>query len=249
MRARWVVAAILAGGTATSLEAQQIQISKDNKTIAISTSDEAAAVADTAVVSVGFQTFGKDEAGTYADASRTSNAIVAALLQAGVPKDAIESQNQGLHPLGAGSDEDKARYAQGIRFSFSQDWRVTLAAGQPAKVLQIAIAAGANDSGNVDWQLKHDDALQAEAAGKALAHARDIAASMAKGLGVQLGPLVYASNQTPPRGIFANNGFGNVEEQNRAMASMVARQKTEPLAMQPQRITKSATVYAVFAIE
>ncbi len=240
---------IFSAAMVLSVAAQQIQINKENKTIAISTSDEAAAVADIAVVSLGFQSFGKDEAGTYADASRTSNAIVAALLQAGVPKDAIESQGQGLHPLGPGNDEDKARYAQGIRFSFSQAWRVTLPAGLAAKVLQIAIAAGANDSGNVDWQLQHDDALQAEAAAKALAHARDIAASMAKGLGVQLGPLVYASNQTPPRGIFASSGFGGVETQTLRMADSVAQQKVEPLALQPQRITKSATVYAVFAIE
>lgn len=239
----------LALGVAFPLSAQQIQISKENKTIAISTSDEASAVADTAVVTVGFQIFGKDQPSTYAEASRTSNAVVSSLLQAGVPKEAIESTGQGLHPLGANTEEDKARYAQGLRFAFTQDWRVTLPASDAAKVLQISIAAGANDSGNVDWQLKHDDALQAEAAAKALAHAREIAASMAKGLGAHLGALVYASNQTPPRGNFANNGFGNVEIPATVMAEMMARQKGEPLAIEPQRITKSATVYAVFAIE
>ena len=234
---------------AGSLTAQQILISKENKTIAISTSDEASALADTAVVNIGFQSFGRDQQATYADASRSSNAIVAALTEAGVPKDAVESTGQGLHPLGPDNDEDKARYAQGLRFAFSQDWRVTVPAADAAKVLHIAIGAGANNSGNVDWQLKHEDALQAEAAAKALEHAREIANSMAKGLGVKLGGLVYASNQTPPRGIFAANGFGNVELQTQAMAAVIARQKAAPLAIQPERISKSATVYAVFAIE
>ncbi len=38
------------------LSAQQIQISQQNKTIAISTSDDASALADTAVITVGFST-------------------------------------------------------------------------------------------------------------------------------------------------------------------------------------------------
>jgi hypothetical protein len=40
--------------------AQTIQINRDNKTIAISTTDEATATADIAAVTVGFQIFGPD---------------------------------------------------------------------------------------------------------------------------------------------------------------------------------------------
>jgi uncharacterized protein YggE len=78
-------------------------------------------------------------------------------------------------------------------------------------VLHLAITSGANNSGGIEWQLEHDDTLQAEAAKKALEHARQIATKMAEGLGTKLGALVYASNQTPPRGIFAGMGFGSVE--------------------------------------
>ena len=248
---RWVEASVL-GMMAVAvlpMQAQQIQISKENRTIAISTSDEASAVADTAVITIGFEIFGKEQQETYADAARISNAIVTALTQAGMPKEAIESTDQGLHPFGPDNDENKARYAQGMRFQFAQDWRLTVSAGVAPRVLQMAISAGANNSGNIDWQLKQDDALQAEAAAKALAHAREIAASMAKGLGTQLGGLVYASNQTPPRGLFANSGFGNVELRTESAAERVTVKKADPLAIAPQRIMRSATVYAVFAIE
>jgi uncharacterized protein YggE len=64
---------------ALPLTAQQIAISKENKTIAISTSDDASALADIAVVTVGFNSYGKDQDGTYADATKTSNAIISAL--------------------------------------------------------------------------------------------------------------------------------------------------------------------------
>jgi hypothetical protein len=229
--------------------AQQIQISQQNKTIAISTSDDASALADTAVVTVGFSSYGKDQDSTYASATKTSNAIFSALTAAGVPKDAITSTEQRLSPIDPNSNDDKTRYTEGLRFSFSQSWQVTVPATQAAAALHIAIAKGANNSGDIQWQLKHDDTLQAEAARKALQHAREIASQMAQGLGAKLGPLVYASNQTPPRGIFANMGFGNVAL-NTESASLEARMKNlAPLAITPERITKSATVYAVFAIE
>jgi len=68
------------------LTAQQIQISKDNKTISITTSGDAEALADTAVVTIGFESYGKDQNSTYADATRTSNTIIDALTTAGIPK-------------------------------------------------------------------------------------------------------------------------------------------------------------------
>jgi uncharacterized protein YggE len=233
---------------ALALPAQQIAISKDNKTIAITTSDNASALADTAVVSIGFIAYGKDQDGTYAEATRTSNAIVTALTSAGVSKEAIQSTDQNLGPLNPNSEEDKARYGQGLRFQFTQNWQVTVAAAQAASLLHLAILSGADNSGNIQWQLAHDDALEAEAAQKALQHAREVAERMAQGLGAKLGPLIYASNQTPPRGIFANMGFGNgLETQSAAMSAKMRNLK--PLAISPERIAKSATVYAVFAIE
>ena len=236
---------------ALPLTAQQIAISKENKTIAISTSDDASALADIAVVTVGFNSYGKDQDSTYASATQTSNAIIAALTTAGVPKDAIQSNSQSLSPISAYNDEDKARYAAGLRFGFEQSWHVTVPATQAANVLHIAITNGANNSGGIQWEMEHDDTLQAEAAKKALEHARQIAAKMAEGLGTKLGSLVYASNQTPPRGIFAGMGFGNMElTTNTAMATLgLQKPNLKPLAITPERITKSATVYAVFSIE
>jgi hypothetical protein len=245
------IAALLALTFTLPLTAQQIAISKENKTIAISTSDDASALADIAVVTVGFNSYGKDQDSTYASATQTSNAIIAALTTAGVPKDAIQSNSQSLSPLSAYNDEDKARYAAGLRFGFEQSWHVTVPATQAANVLHIAITNGANNSGGIQWEMEHDDTLQAEAAKKALEHARQIAAKMAEGLGTKLGSLVYASNQTPPRGIFAGMGFGNMElTTNTAMATLgLQKPNLKPLAITPERITKSATVYAVFSIE
>ena len=225
------------------LSAQQIQINKENKTIAITTTGDASAVADIAVVTVGFTTYGKDQDTTYADATRISNAIITSLKAASIPKDAIQSASQSLSAIQPNSDEDSSRYKQGLRFEFSQSWHVTVPADQASNVLHLTITSGANNSGGIDWQLKSDDALQAEAAQKALNHARAIAEHMAQGLGAKLGTLLYASNTIPV--------VGGIGPRMYSMASVGADKNInpEPLAISPNRITRSATVSAVFAIE
>jgi uncharacterized protein YggE len=231
------------------LSAQEIQISKDNKTISITATDEASAIADTAVISIGFNSFGRDQDATYAAATETSNAINSSITAAGVPKDAIQSEEQNLSPLNPDDFQNKSHYAEGMRFQFSQRWQVTVPADHAAQLLQLAITHGANNSGNIQWQLKSDETLQLEAAQKALHHARDIAEHMAQGLGAKVGILLYASNQTPVvTGFVRGFGIGPGASGN-TPGGVFRGVNLKPLAISPTRITRSATVYAVFSIE
>ena len=201
--------------------------------------------ADTAVVTIGFNTYGKDQDTTYADASKTSNAIINALTTSGVKKDAIQSTEQNLSAINPGNDEDARRYKTAYASSSPKAGASPSPPKMLAKLLHLAITSGANNSGNIDWQLKNDDALQAEAAAKALHHAREIATQMAQGLNTKLGSLLYASNQTP-----LNDGIGfDKRVRFSAITAPPPTPSVQPLAISPDRITRSATVYAVFAIE
>jgi uncharacterized protein YggE len=233
-------AALVLGAAAA--HGQAIQVSKDNRTIALTTTDTASSVADMADVSVGYQVYGNDEDSTYAEGSRISNAVMKALSAAGVKPEDIASTGQNLMPI---NDNDKARYSKGIRFELSQQWTVTTTAKNAASVLHTAVTAGANDSGNVNWKLSDPahDALEAEASAKALAHAKLIADRMASGLSIHLGPLVYASNQMPERPVtpmYAMAMGGSLRK---------APMPAQPLALSPQKVSLSATIYAVFAVE
>ncbi|HWZ50340.1 MAG TPA: SIMPL domain-containing protein [Granulicella sp.] len=219
---------------------QTIQVSKENRTIAVTTSDEAEALADRAKVTVGFTLYGSDQDQTYADATRTSGAIMKALRDSGIKPEAIESTEQSLSAI---DDNDKTRYNKGIRFVCSQRWVVTVPADRAADTLHAAITAGANNSGEVSWELADDRALEAEAATAALAHAQQIAERMAKGLNARLGPLVYASNQAPPR-----IGFYGLNTSAAAMSTN-SKANLKPLALRPAKISRSATIYAVFSLE
>ncbi|HEX3435989.1 MAG TPA: SIMPL domain-containing protein, partial [Pseudacidobacterium sp.] len=70
-------------------------------------------------------------------------------------------------------------------------------ADDAAKVLHVAVEAGANQSGQIDWQYRDMNGLQAKAAANTLVKAQAIAQQMAQGLNVKLAGLIFASNQAP----------------------------------------------------
>ena len=219
--------------------AQTITVGKDNKTVAVTVTDEAYVPADIATVTVGFIGYGSDQNQTYADATKVSNAIIDALHASGIKQDAIESASQSLTEI---DSEDKVRYARGLRYRFSQSWHVTVPADAAAETIHTAVTVGANDSGGIEWKLSNEEAAEAAAADKALAHAQKIAEQYVARLKNKLGPLVYVSNQVPQRSL-----FGSLMTQSAMVSSR--KQNLKPLAIVPEKITKSATVYAVFAIE
>jgi uncharacterized protein len=110
-------------------------------------------------------------------------------------------------------------------------------------VLDVAVKAGANQSGQMTWSVADQDALQAKAAKLALDRARQIAQQMAAGLNATLGPLVYASNEAPTR------GPQPLMRAQAMMAAAPAPKEVEPLSVSAQKVTASATVYAVFSIQ
>ncbi|HEX4068277.1 MAG TPA: SIMPL domain-containing protein [Acidobacteriaceae bacterium] len=242
MKQAWVVAAAILF-CMPMLRAQTIQVDKNNRTIAVTAEDKASAPADMAAITVGFTAYGPDAATAYANGSRLSNAIMDAVKKAGVPDKEIESQQQNLSRTTFPYDdkstpEDHAQKA----FTLAQSWTVHAAAADAARILHAAVEAGANDSGNIQWDVADHNALQAKAAEKALQRARQIATQMAAGLGAQLGELIYASNQTAaPRPLV----FKEAMVAGRAAPAP----PPQPLAIRPQQVEEMATVYAVFAIQ
>ncbi len=224
-----------------------IQIDRNNRTIAVTTSDSASADADAAIVHIGFKDYASDASAAYAAGSKTSNAVASALKALGVEKQNIESESQSVAEVQLFELQNLSPAERLIRkYSVQQSWSVKVKAQDAAKTLDAAIKAGANNSGQIDWTVNDDDSLQAQAAARALQRARAIAGQMAKGLGAQLGSLMYASNEAPQRPVFALKGRAAMTME---AGSASGQQKVEPLSLSPRRVERSATVYAVFAIE
>jgi len=226
--------ALLAGcavAAAQQITQPELRVDSTNRTLTVTANGTVSVEPDLAILHIGFDTQLEDAKSAYADGARASNAIISAIKQAGIPEDSIQSQSQYL-------DRD---WSKPHKFKLSQQWTVKVPPERAAEILDIAVTAGATDSGQIDWTVKDERALEAQALDQAASRARQNAEVLAKGMGVRLGTLIYVSNQ-----VSAPTVRPVMYEMN-DLASRAAA--PPPLAIEPRKVTREATVYAVFAIE
>lgn len=228
------IVGLLAGGVAAGAQQTQVQlqIEPQNRTLTVTAQDEVSVDPDVAILHVGFQTLPADAKEAYAAGAKTSNDIVNALKQAGIAESAIHSQWQQLESV----------YGKPHKFMLVQQWTVKTTPARAAEILDVAVSAGANNSGDIDWTVENEQALADRALAGAAERARAQAAVLAKGMGVNLGKLIYASNELSAP-VFP------VRPLARFAAAEAKAPEAPPLAIEPHKVTRSASVYAVFAIE
>ncbi|HEY0784943.1 MAG TPA: SIMPL domain-containing protein [Acidobacteriaceae bacterium] len=225
--------------------AQQVQVSPANRTIAITTTENAERRADLATLHIGYHLYAPDSQQAYAQAATASQAISAALKKLGVSKDAIASESQSTQETqeyrnAALTPEERAQH----RFEAMQSWTVKTTPDVVADVLAVAVTAGADASGQVDWSVADEASLTAEAGTRALGHAKEIASGMARGLGAKVGNLMYASNE-----VEAIRPLMRMRTAPGSAGSVTVSVSSQKLDLSAPMITRSATVSAIFAIE
>lgn len=241
MRLTTLLAAMLiaAPACAQNNDAPKIAIDRNNRVISVSASDHAEADPDVADIHIGYTAYGATLQAAYKTASDSSNGIIKAITAAGAQKAEIQSQSQRVSRL----SDYEAKQQKGMKFSVSQSWTVSAAPKDAALILDAAIQAGANQSGDINWRMKSSVALDQEAIRRATERAKAMADSLAKSMGVALGKPVYATN-TISSGVVQPRMMMNVMR----VSSGVADQ-TAPLAIEAQRVQSDATVQIVYAIE
>ncbi len=212
----------------------QLKIDPSNRTLSVSAEERVTVDPDVAILHIGFETKVMDAKSAYGEGARISNAIVSALKQAGVPETSIRSEWQRL----------ERDYQNPHKFKLEQGWTVKTPPARVAEILDVAVTAGATDSGQIDWTVEDVRALEGQALEQATARARDNAAALAKGMGVKLGALVYATNQIGQREA-VTVAYAN-DSNNAPRAGMAV---TPPLAIEPRKVSRTAAVYAVYAID
>jgi uncharacterized protein YggE len=224
--------------SAQTVSGPSLQISKDNRTIFVSASDHAEAEPDVADINIGFTAYGAALPAAYKSASDSSNGIVKALLAAGAQKSEIQSQSQRVWRL----SEYEIKTQKGMKFGVQQSWTVSVAPKDAALILDAAIQAGANQSGDINWRMKDSVALDDEAISRATARAHSMAVELAKGIGATLGKPIYATN-TVSASVVGPRVMMN------AMAKFSDANQPAPLAIEAQRVDSTATVQIVYSIE
>jgi hypothetical protein len=216
----------------------QLKIEAANRTLTVSAEERVTADPDLAILHIGFETKPSDAKAAYAAGAKTSNEIVAALKQAGIPETSIRSESQHLDRV----------YGDAHKFKLVQQWTVRTPPERAAEILDVAVAVGATESGEIEWAVQDAQTLEDQVLDHAAARARANAAVLAKGMGVHLGSLIYVTNEISapeyrPR-VVANNSMHAME-----LFHAADKAPAPPLAIEPHKVSRVATVYAVFAIE
>jgi uncharacterized protein YggE len=229
-------------GSAGSLFSQDIQVNRQNKTIAVTADESVTADAEIAVLEIGYHNFGSTKDAAFQENVRVADRITKALLGAKVARANIETDKLRLTRMDV-DEKWTAEMKKERQFVAEQSWQVTVSVSDAQAVVDLAVKTGANYVGDVEWNVADPVALQAKASATALAKARSVADQMAKGLGTKLGELVYASNRAPSTKAWQRRqGLEQVEVQ-------AATVQPPNLALFPQKVKSEATVYAVFSIE
>jgi hypothetical protein len=228
----------------------QLKIEPANRTLTVSAEERVTADPEIAILHIGFETPPSDAKAAYAAGAKASNEIVSALKEAGIPETSIRSENRHL---------DRA-WDNPHKFKLVQEWAVKTEPDRAAEILDIAVANGATERGEMEWAAKDEQALDELALDHAATQARSNAAVLAKGMGVHLGTLIYVSNEIsapePQLRAVANNPMLRVDRMEMSAASGMGGpvpservHPAQPLAIEPHKVSRTATVYAVFAIE
>ena len=223
--------ALLAGCALARAQQTELRIEPTNRTLTVSAQGAVSVDPDVAILHIGFETLPTDAKAAYANGAQTSTAIIAAVKQAGVAESAIHSEWQRLDSVSG----------KPHKFTLAEQWTVRTTPERAAEILDIAITAGATESGNIEWTVEDEHALEDKALDQAAARAHAEAAALAQSMGVRLGALIYVTNQTAaPQPVFRMY----------AEAAPQAMGGAGPtLAIEPHKVSSSANVYAVYAIE
>jgi len=238
---RCAIAAFLVMFGISAANAQQIQVNRDNRTIAVTATDSVEVDAQVAIVRLGYHNYGRTHEAAYNENVSAADKIVNALVGAGVPKADIQTEALTLATVDP-EKEWTAAQKEERQFEAAQSWRIRLTASKAQTVVDIAVRAGANNIESIDWRVSDPKALEAKADASALAKARTLAENMATRLGAKIGELVYASNQTPV------DRFITVNTESASFASL-APPPPPNLKLFPKKVSQQATVYAVFSLQ
>ena len=221
--------------------AQDIQVSRANKTVEVTVTETVQMEPEVAVLQVGYQNYGRTKDDCFEENVRAAKRIIEAMQKSNVGKQDIETEElrvQRIEPGEKWSQEMKTER----QFGTKQSWNIRVPVGQAQELLDVAIRAGANDINDVEWTVKDPAALEVKATGAALGKARALANRMAMELGGKLGELLYASNtQRRLKGWPFSSGL---QTQSGTVGT-----KEIPLKLFPKKVEQQATVHAVFAIE
>ncbi len=233
---RWPIALVLLAAVPALARADENPASK--RTISVSGQGQVKATPDEVSISFAVETSGSKAAGTTAENAKRSAAVATALKALLGKQDTVSTTRYTLEP----------RY-ENVRPGEPREPRITgyVARNQVlveshrldkvGDLIDAATAAGANRVNDLQFRLAQREQALQSAIEKAGADAHAQAESVARGLGVKLGPVMSASVSSGPI----------VMPRFRGMA--MAAEVRAPTPIEPGDVNVSATLQVTYEIE
>jgi hypothetical protein len=211
------------------------------RTIRVEGTGEVKVAPDEAFIDVAVETLAPTAKVAAEENARKMDKVIAALVQAGIPRKEIETRNYSVFPeFQPQTRPDETPKLRGYRVSNLVEVHVRELARVGA-LLDTALGAGANRVDSVRFGLSKPETVQGDALRNAVERARQSAQVLASALGVRLGPVLDASTVTQPQ-----HPIPMAAQFEMARAGGAADTMTP---IQPQEQTVTATVTLIFAIE
>ena len=212
------------------------------RTIRVEGMGEVKVAPDEAFIDLGVETQAPTAKAAAEENARKMEKVIAALVQAGIPRKEIQTRNYAVFPeYTPQTKPDETPKVKGYRVSNTVEVHVR-ELSRLGTLLDTALATGANRVESVRFGLSKPETVQGEALRNAVERARQSAQVLATALGVKLGQVLDASTVSePPRFIPVQARF------ELARGGGVASDAATPIEAQEQTIR--ATVTLVFAIE
>jgi uncharacterized protein len=224
---------------------QENQINRQNRSIEVVASETIKVEPDVAEVTLGCVTYGETHDDAYQANLKIADSVIKKLLSAGVSKEEIQSSTI---ELGEANSNDNRPSPKGRQFEAHQTWQIRLAASDAQKIIDDAVAAGANGIEDVSWDVSDPEGLEAKARAAAMKKARETASQIAESGGAKLGELLYASNVV--NGIMGMLAGRTLETTNATVSSGGGLPTpTFSLRLFSSKVEKQATVRAIFALD
>jgi uncharacterized protein len=223
--------------------AQDVQVNRQNRTIAVQVTETLEVEPELAIVRFGYHSFGLTQESAYQDNTRVASKIIDALLAAGLKKESIETESVNLGRVASQNKDWTNEERRHNQFEAEQMWNARVTPSEAQKVADQAIAAGANEIQEVSWVVRDPADLEAKAISTALGKARIIAEGMTQDFGGKIGAPLFVSNGNQVN-IVTKSGDGRSYETVEVLASPKPN-----LRLFPQKVRHDATLYVVFALE
>jgi uncharacterized protein len=208
--------------------------------ISVAATGTAEYVPDTARITLGIRAESASAATAIDTINKNGAQVIAAVKGLGISESAVKTIGYNLQyrerpPIAAPQPVGSATAAAPGNYEASEMLQVSAPVAVAGKVLDAAIAAGANESFGLSYQTSNYDALYRQALAKAMKSARDSADALAKAAHVTIVQIQSISNSSEPQ----LSGISMM----RAPAAMTSA------SVMPGTDAVTATVYVVYSIK